>query len=90
MRFFNENVPELGILFDSDVSQPLIAAKERPFSLAGPARAEIMDLWRSAEDQASQIGPLQETNKTLAARIRLASRSRWLRLGRAFGVGPRF
>jgi SAM-dependent methyltransferase len=28
VRFFNENVAEWGILFDDDVSQPLIAAKE--------------------------------------------------------------
>jgi SAM-dependent methyltransferase len=89
-RFFNENVPEFGILFDHDVSQPLIASKQEPFALAGAARAEIIDLWRSAEDQACQTGPLQETNEILAARIRLASRSRWLRLGRAFGVGPKF
>ena len=90
VRFFNENVPEFGILFDYDVSQPLIAAKQRPFALAGPARAEIIDLWRSAEDRACQTGPLQEANETLAARIQLASRSRWIRLGRAFGVGPKF
>jgi SAM-dependent methyltransferase len=86
-RFFNENVPGIGILFDYDVSQPLIAAKEEPFALSGAARAEIIDLWRSAEDLAGETRALHET---LAARIRLASRSRWLRLGRAFGVGPRF
>jgi SAM-dependent methyltransferase len=89
VRFFNENVPEFGILFDYDVSQPLIAAKQEPFALAGPARAEIIDLWRSAEDRACQTSPLHESNEVLAERIRLASRSRWLRLGRTFGVGPR-
>ena len=99
-RFFHENVPEFGILFDHDVSQPLIAAKEEAFALAGPARAEIVDLWRGAEDRAwrdrelaaSAGNAARETralNETLAARIRLASRSRWLRLGRAFGVGPK-
>jgi hypothetical protein len=90
VRLFNENVPEFGVLFDYDVSQPLIAAKERPFALAGPARAEIIDLWRSGEDRACQTRALHETNEILAARIQLASRSRWLRLGRVFGVGPRF
>src|ERR1017187_1469497 len=100
VRFFNENVPECGILFDDDVSQPLIAAKEQPFALAGAARAEIIDLWRSAEDRAwrdrqlaANAGNLaRETsalNETLAQRMRLASASRWLRLGQAFGVGPR-
>ena len=100
VRLFNENVPEFGILFDHDVSQPLIAAKERPFALAGAARAEIVDLWRNAEDRAwrgRQLAADTEDmarqtsalHETLAARIRLASRSRWLRLGRAFGVGPK-
>ena len=99
-RFLHENVAEFGILFDHDVSQPLIAAKDAPFALAGAARAEIVDLWRSAEDRACHDRQLaahaedvaRETrmlNETLAARIRLAARSRWLRLGRAFGVGPK-
>jgi SAM-dependent methyltransferase len=86
-RFFNANVPEYGILFDQDVSQPLIAAKDESFALAGAARAEIIDLWRGAEDRAWRD---RQDLETLAARIHLASRSRWLRLGRAFGVGPRF
>jgi SAM-dependent methyltransferase len=86
-RFFNANVPEYGILFDQDVSQPLIAAKDEPFALGGAARAELIDLWRGAEDRAWRD---RQDLETLAARIRLASRSRWLRLGRAFGVGPGF
>jgi SAM-dependent methyltransferase len=100
VRFFNENVPELGILFDRDVSQPPIPGKEQPFVMAGPARAEIVDLWRSAEDSAwrhQQLAAKSERlardacalNETLAERIRMASRSRWLRLGRTFGIGPR-
>ena len=52
VRFFNENVPECGILFDRDVSQPLVAAREQAFALTGAARAEIIDLWRSSEDRA--------------------------------------
>jgi SAM-dependent methyltransferase len=97
VRFFNENVPELGILFDRDVSQPLIAVKEQPFALTGAARAEMVDLWRGAEDRAWQNEQFAADaknaageNATLAARIRLASQSRWVRLGRAFGVGPKF
>jgi SAM-dependent methyltransferase len=100
VRFFNENVPEWGILFDYDVSQPLIAAKEQVFALTGAARAEMIDLWRSAEDRAwhdRQVAANAENlaretgalHETLAERIRLASGSRWLRLGRAFGMGPR-
>jgi SAM-dependent methyltransferase len=100
VRFFNENVPEFGILFDYDVSQPLIAAKEQAFALTGAARTEIIELWRSAEDRASRERQLaasaedlaRETravNETQGAQIGMASRSRWLRLGRALGVGPR-
>jgi hypothetical protein len=32
----------------------------------------------------------EERAGVLAERIRLASGSRWLRLGRTFGIGPRF
>ena len=85
--FFNANVSEYGILFDQDVSQPLIAAKDESFALAGAARAELIDLWCGSQDRAWRD---RQDVETLAARIRLASRSRWLRLGRAFGVGPRF
>jgi SAM-dependent methyltransferase len=99
-RFFNQNIPEFGILFDFDVSQPLIAAKPEPFALAGAARAEIIDLWRDAEGRAERDSQLAADagelaraspalHDTLAERIRLASKSRWLRLGRVFGVGPK-
>ena len=35
-------------------------------------------------------GVEEERAGVLAERIRLASGSRWLRLGRKFGIGPRF
>ncbi len=100
VRFFNEDVPECGILFDPDVSQPVIAAREQPFALTGAARAEMIDRWRDAEDRAwrdRQLAANAESlaseactlNATLDARIRLASRSRWLRFGQAFGIGPK-
>jgi SAM-dependent methyltransferase len=66
------DVPEIGVHFDPDVSQPLIARKE-PFALDANARRELVGLWRRQADQ-----------------IRLAERSRWLRLGRALGIGPKF
>jgi SAM-dependent methyltransferase len=97
VRFLNEDVPELGILFDSDVSQPLVALREQPFALAGPPRAELVDLWRAAEDKAwqydqlaSEVKGLERENAVLTEQIRLASESRWVRLGRMFGVGPKF
>ena len=101
VRFFQEDVPDWGILFDYSVSQPLIATKDQPFAWTPAVRAEMVDLWRDTEErawyerqdglqaaeQARQTGFL---NETLTTRIHLASRSRWLRLGRAFGIGPKF
>ena len=43
VHFLVENVLEIGILFDHDVSQPLIARKER-FVLDAAARTQIIDL----------------------------------------------
>jgi SAM-dependent methyltransferase len=84
--FLNENVPESGILFDHDVSQPLIARKEA-FVMNVAARRQLVDLWSAAGMQAQQE---RERAEALAGQIRLASQSRWLRLGRMLGVGPKF
>jgi SAM-dependent methyltransferase len=72
VHLLTADVPEIGVHFDPDVSQPLIARKE-PFALDANARRELVGLWRRQADQ-----------------IRLAERSRWLRLGRALGIGPKF
>jgi hypothetical protein len=72
IHLLTENIPELGIVFDADVSQPLIARKER-FALGGAARTELIDLWRRQ-----------------AAQIELAGLSRWMKLGKTLGVGPKF
>ena len=66
------NIPEFGILFDHDVSQPLIARKE-PFALDQNMTREMLNLWRV---QGAQLG--------------MASQSRWVKLGRTLGVGPKF
>jgi len=84
--FLNEHVPESGILFDHDVSQPLIARKET-FVMNVAARRQLVDLWSAAGMQAQQE---RERAEALAGQIRLASQSRWLRLGRMLGVGPKF
>lgn len=63
---------EIGVVFDPDVSQPLIARKE-PFAMDVSARRELVGQWRRQ-----------------AAQIALAAQSRWVRLGRALGVGPAF
>lgn len=58
-----EDVPASGILFDADVSQPLIARKE-PFRI----------------DPGEFLDALEK--------LRMASQSRWVKLGRKLGVGP--
>jgi SAM-dependent methyltransferase len=100
VHFLVENLPGIGIVFDHDVSQPLIARKQ-PFVLEMCARSQIIDLWRAAEDRAaweSNRAQLAETQAQqyeaqatdLTTKIGLASQSRWLRLGRKLGFGPDF
>ena len=85
VHFLTGNLPEIGILFDKDVSQPLIARKN-PFLMEGCARSQMVEEWRAAQDQISRE---RERADRLAAQLRLAAESRWLRLGRKFGLGPR-
>jgi SAM-dependent methyltransferase len=75
--FLTSNVQEWGILFDQDTSQPLLARKQ-PFALDRCAQSQLFEAWRESAD-----GSLEK-------QIRLATQSRWLRLGRKLGVGPRF
>jgi SAM-dependent methyltransferase len=86
VHFLTDAQPEAGILFDDDVSQPLVARKER-FALDGAAVSQLMENWAAAT---RQLREAKETAATLAERIRLASESRWVRLGRKFGLGPKF
>lgn len=71
VHFLTDNVPEIGIYFDHDLSQPLIARKD-PFAMELGSRTELIDLWRATRDQ-----------------IVSATASRWLRLGKKLGLGPR-
>lgn len=77
--FLLEDLPEAGILFDRDVSQPLIARKE-PFRLSLPAERELLASWVHIRHRAY----------ILSERIRMASESRWVRIGRKLGIGPDF
>jgi SAM-dependent methyltransferase len=86
VEFLTGNIPEIGVLFDHDTSQPLVA-RNREFTFDRCAGHELVDAWQAAEVRASQE---RERADVLAERIRLASTSRWLRLGQAFGIGPRF
>lgn len=84
VHFLTENLPQLGILFDHDVSQPLIARKER-FVWERSAASQMIDLWRAAQSEASQE---RERADRLETQMRIASQSRWLRLGKKLGLGP--
>src|ERR1019366_6396984 len=82
--FLTENVPESGILFDRDTSQPLIA-RNQGFTVDHWAGRQRVDAWQTAEAKARKE---KERADVLAERIRLASGSRWVRLGRKLGIGP--
>jgi SAM-dependent methyltransferase len=86
VHFLSDDVPLIGVLFDGDVSQPLIARKE-PFLMNAAARREMIGIWRRADGAAWEQ---RERADRLEEQIRLASESRWLRLGRKLGVGPKF
>ena len=77
-EFLAEDVPENGIVFDHDVSQPLIARKE-PFSLPRSAVSQLVGDWMQMRDQW----------KGDDERIRAAAQSKWVRLGRRLGLGPK-
>jgi hypothetical protein len=79
-------VPECGVLFDHDTSQPLIA-RNLDFTFDHCAGHQMVDAWQAAEAKARQE---KERSDVLAERIRLASGSRWVRLGRKLGIGPKF
>lgn len=100
VRYWNDNVPEIGILFDADVSQPFVARKAA-FVVDLTVRTQLVDEWRASqrevEDQRKRADLLavkhereRERGARLALQMRLASRSRWLRLGRKLGLGPKF
>jgi len=72
LDLLSTDIPEIGIVFDDDVSQLLIARKQ-PFALDAAARRDLVAQWRRQ-----------------SAQISLASQSRWLKLGRSLGVGPKF
>jgi hypothetical protein len=86
VHLLTEDIPGFGIHFDSDVSQPLIARKE-PFTLDRPAVRELISQQCAAETRLDQM---REECETLRAQLKMAAESRWVKLGRKFGVGPRF
>ena len=85
VRFLCDDVPEFGILFDHDVSQPALAVKT-PFAMSRASTAELVDAFSAAREIADQE---LIRKQALAVQIEAARRSRWVRLGRAFGLGPK-
>src|SRR5215472_417079 len=67
VHFLTANIPEIGILFDKDVSQPLIARKE-PYVMDRCVRSQLIDAWRAALTQ-SQHASDGATNEALVRQI---------------------
>ena len=86
VHLLTDNLPRIGILFDQHVSQPLIARKQ-PFAMDKCVRSQMIDEWRTLGHQAAHQ---HQRAQQLADQIRLAAESRWLRLGRKLGLGPKF
>jgi SAM-dependent methyltransferase len=82
VKLLTEDVPNWGILFDQDVSQPLIARKER-FTLSEAALDE-------SGVHNSDLAGLHAEIRSLRSQMQMAQKSRWLKLGRKFGLGPTF
>jgi len=92
-HFLSENIPDIGVLFDSDVSQPLVARKQ-PYTMDRCAVTQLVSAWRAIADDIAAAGEsairAEGRAGDLKAQMRYASESRWLRLGRSLGVGPKF
>ena len=83
VEFLWENLPGIGVYFDHDVSQPLMARKQ-PFVMEKAAVSQLIDQWRASGHRKDDKGE----SETLRARMKMAQESRWLKLGRKLGLGP--
>jgi SAM-dependent methyltransferase len=82
LNILTDPVPEYGIVFDHDLSQPLIARKD-PYLMDRMAQDELLALWRRESAMGEQL-------KNRSDQLDLADQSRWVKLGRILGVGPKF
>jgi hypothetical protein len=82
VKLLSEDVPNWGIVFDRDVSQPLIARKERFVLSESALDKRSLPIW--------DLTILQSEINRLRAQVGMAQKSRWLKLGRKFGIGPDF
>lgn len=85
VHYLTENIPAIGIYFDYDVSQPLVARKQ-PFVMERAAVSQLVDAWRAAGGDDRKA---HEEAERLRAQLHAASGSRWMMLGRALGLGPK-
>ena len=85
VHFLTGNVEEIGIYWDHDVSQPLVARKA-PYMMDHRAAGELAAQWRQGQE--TLWGLEDQLNRT-RQQLSLAAGSRWMRLGRALGVGPK-
>ena len=86
VHLLTENVPPYGILFDGDVSQPLIARKE-PFVMSRSAVHQLVD---QIQHLKAERDHLHAESDKLREQMKMAAESRWLKLGRKLGLGPDF
>jgi SAM-dependent methyltransferase len=93
VHLLTENVPPYGILFDGDVSQPLMARKE-PFVMSQSAVHQLVDqiqhLKAERDHHHAEADKSRAESGSLRDQIRMAAESRWLKLGRKLGLGPDF
>jgi hypothetical protein len=81
--FGSESVPLYGIFPEGNFSIPLIARKE-PFLLSDGDRPVDDDLLRQLK-----IAVLRSKVADLESKLRGVAESRWVQLGRRFGLGPK-
>lgn len=86
VEYLQADVPEWGILFDDDVSQPFVARKEKS-QFEPEALADLLEQWSVLTRRLHQE---EERAGALSKRIAMAAESRWVRMGRLFGIGPKF
>ena len=84
VHLLNEDIAPHGILFDPDVSQPLIARKA-PYMISRAAVRELISNLRELTDQRDRA---RYELEILTTERSMAADSRWLKVGRKLGVGP--
>ena len=85
MQFEPPFTPEFCIRWPDPEDDGLDTAVLMPRSTEQEMEAETARVWRLEDDNAA----LQHRVETLETQMRMAADSRWLKLGRKLGLGPR-